>query len=152
MRFDNWTEDDASEPMARAPEDGVHSATIVSAREAKKKYLERKPDNPSGLCLEVKMDVAGWAVEHAIPAGLKWKIEELCKAAGVECPVPGEEWDEAQLENRTVRIVTAAAVSAKGNSYVRVEKYLEPEKAAAPTPAKRSKSAPPAPVNDDIPF
>jgi hypothetical protein len=155
MRFENWHRSaEPEDSMARIPEDGRHQATITSAREAKKKWLQRDK-NPDGRCLDVRMDVAGWAVEHAIPDSLTWKVEELCRAAGVPAPEPGEDWDEGQLVGRTVTIDTLQAVSPSGTAYVRVQKYIaaEPKATSQPAAAKRSRPVPPpAPADDDIPF
>lgn len=162
MRFDNvWMDDDKAEGgnLPLAPE-GTHTGEIISAKEKRLQFMQ-SDKNPDGLALVVVIDIPRYQqVECITPANYRGKLEAIARAAGIPLPSRDGDWDEKQLEGRTVTVQTLQAVSKKGTQYVRVEKWL-------PSPSQlQSKSAPPArsqaakahkaftanAASDDIPF
>lgn len=140
--------------------DGTHVGEIKWAGYQQKDWA-KKPQNPDGDCLTVKIAVPGYKpVWESIPCHFFGKVCALCAAASVNPPSKqSPNWDESQLVGRMVTIETLLGVSKAGNEYVKVErlkpgpKPLPPQVASAP-PRKPPKAAKPAsemPL-DDIPF
>jgi hypothetical protein len=152
MRFDEWPE--SKQPTGMPPEDGEHEGMVLKSAETTKKYLQTDR-NPTGACLAIELDIAGYQFETVIPAWLVYTICDLAESAGMPRPEKGQYWDESVLIGRTVRVKTVQKVSGKGTFYVQVEKFL-PRPGSAPAAAPQPKATKPAakqlPDNDDIPF
>lgn len=139
MRFDDyWMDDEPTEskPMAA---DGRHTGEIIDAKETRLDFM-KSDRNRDGACIVVTV-----AIPHAqpvaafIPANYRGKVEALARAAGVPLPVAGQEWDVAELIGKTVTVETLQAVSKKGTSYVRIERWF-------PSPSQPLPAAPRAPA------
>lgn len=169
MRFDElWTDDPTIDPKPRSDAplcpDGDYAGEIVKAEFRDLKF-KIKPDNPRGTSLVIDVEVPGYrTVESIIPAQMRWLVEQVCRAASVNIPVRGEDWDADQLVGRQVRIETVYGITQAGKEYVRVEKWLkgpdplpEPKPAAIKatpkrTPAAKVEAAGQGGEPDDIPF
>lgn len=163
MRFDEFLDDDAGAPAKAAtadlplPADGRHAATVVAAEE-KDLSFKAHPKNPGGRSLVATLQVAGCRpVEDITPAHLLGVVRAICRAARVEPPKRGVDWDPAQLIGAQVQIETTLSVAqGTGREYVRV-KWIAGPPGVAPTRVERA-VAPPARSNrpqlaeDDIPF
>jgi hypothetical protein len=170
VRFDElWTDDPTIDPKPTGDDlpmcpDGEHAGEITKAKRKDLKFMV-KPDNPRGTSLVLEVEVSNYRpVEAIVPAQMRWLIESVCRAASVNIPVRGEEWDEEQLVGRQVRIDTVYGLAKSGREYVRVEKWLkgpdplpEPKPAAIKatpkrTPAAKVEAAGQGGEPDDIPF
>lgn len=162
MRFDEfWDDDDSPTSVATADQpllpDGTHNGKIVVA-EIKDLKFKQSDRNPEGKTLVVKVAVKGYQlVEDLIPVTMRGLIEAVCRAAGVESPRKGEDWDESVLKGQTASIETTLCQAPSGREYVRLKwlpgvKPLPKDKKAKAAPPK----ATPAPAftedADDIPF
>ena len=170
MRFD-WPADSDFQPTQAAPvddrdrplvPDGRHTATIVWAGEQARDWA-KCDDNPTGAVLTVKLDFGQqWRPQwESIRGHWRGAIEAVCRAARVEAPTSGEDWDVKQLLGQVVAIDTVLAVSKAGREYVRVDKWhagaaplpVEIRKAPARTPARKAAAEfKAANGDDDIPF
>lgn len=162
MKFaEFWTEETASSqaPAGDTPPlpEGTHVGTIghVSWRNVEWK---KSPANPEGLCLNLRVDVAGYqAAWDDIPAQMRNIIEAVCRSARVHLPKPSEEWDCGELKGQTVTVETISGVSRAGKPFVRISKYRPstpplPKTPAAEKPAKAQKPQAADLAPDDIPF
>lgn len=165
MRFDEfWTDDPTMDPapsneLPMCP-DGEHAGEITKAKMKDLKFMV-KPENPRGTSLVLEIEVSNYRpVEAIVPAQMRWLIESVCRAASVNVPVKGEDWDCETLIGRQVRIETVYGLAKSGREYVRVEKWIkgpDPLPVAAKatparTPAAKVEAAGQAGANDDIPF
>lgn len=163
MNFDQWWNDE-DEPapagdLTMCP-DGRHTGEISEAyiKDLKFKVSER---NPAGTSLVVKVAIPGhYPVESIVPVQFRGLVEAICRAARVEPPAKGEDWDEGQLVGQVVAIETVLGVGKTGKEFVRVDKW---HPAAAPlpkaikatparTPAAKVEAARQGGSPDDIPF
>ena len=163
MRFDDYWGDEfdgAAVPASELPmvPDGRHTGEIIKA-EFKDLKFKISDANPTGASLVVKIDVPkAQPVEAIVPCHFRGLIETVCRAASVELPQKGEDWQARCLLGRTVTIETVQGVGKTGKEYVRIEKW---HPGPAPLPAEVAKRAPArtpaAKVTagldaDDIPF
>jgi hypothetical protein len=158
VKIPDWADAAPKTVSANLPmcPDGEHSGEIIAV-ESKRLDFMRGEGNAAGECLDVTVDVSGYQhVEVLVAAHWRGKMEAVARAAGVPVPQPKEEWDEAQLIGRQVRIKTVIGPRKGGGERVNVEKWLPSpsQKIAAPKPppAAPRRTAAPAPTGDDIPF
>jgi hypothetical protein len=142
VRFDDfWSDDQAMDPapsgdLPMCP-DGEHAGEIVKAKMKDLKFMV-KPENPRGTSLVLEIEVGQYRpVEAIVPAQMRWLIESVCRAAGLNVPTKGEDWDCETLIGRQVRIETVYGLAKSGREYVRVEKWMKgPEPLPLPVAAK----------------
>ncbi len=137
MNFDSYwgDEDDAMDKPLAA--EGRHTGEIVDVKEKRLEFMKSEA-NRDGASLVVTVSIPkAQRIEAMIPANYRGKIEALARAAGVAPPVRGEDWDTEQLVGRAVTVETVQAVSKKGTTYVRIEKWL-----ASPSQPFLEKKAP----------
>lgn len=129
MNFDDlWNWDD--KPAATVDHghtqllpDGTHTGDIVKA-EFKNLKFKVTDTNPSGTCLSVIWEKPlFYPVESLVPADWRGLLEAICRAAGVEPPRRGEDWDEKVLVGRVATIDVVNVVAASGKEYQRVTKW-----------------------------
>ena len=163
INFDSWWDDADSPPptgnLTMCP-DGRHTGEIVKAKVKDLKF-KTSDRNPAGTSLVVEVEVAGHhPVEAIVPVQFRGLIEAICRAARVETPPRGEEWDEQQLVGQVVTIETVLGVGKTGNEFVRIERW---HASAAPlpkavkaqparTPSAKVEAAGQGGAIDDIPF
>ena len=160
MRFDEFWEDtpetDGS-PLPLLPE-GTHTGEIKWS-EVKPLAFKASDKNPKGLSLIVKVAVSGYEpFEVIIPVQMRGLVGAVCKAARVEVPVKGQEWEEKQLKGKTVSFEATHYVAKNEVTYVNVTKWIEgpkgvpPKKVPARTPAAKVAAVGQGGTEDDIPF
>lgn len=143
--------------------DDTHVAEITAA------WIEpvdfdwaKSATNTEGKCLKLALEKNGFRqFEATVPCHFTGKVEAICRAARVDAPARGVDWDEKQLKGRVVAVETKQAVSQRGREYVRIEKWLPgPEqlpKAVRETPARKPAAKAAAAFKeqanaDDLPF
>jgi hypothetical protein len=168
VRWDEFLSDDvASEsagPLPLLPESQPNKPWVGEITEAAIAFKDfdwaKSEKNPDGKCLAVKIQVPNFrSVESTIPCHYMGKVAAMCRSARVHPPEAGEDWDEAQLVGQSVTFESVTVISAKGNEYARVSKWLPntaplPKVAKAParTPAAKVEAAGQGGASDDIPF
>jgi hypothetical protein len=163
INFDQWwNEDERPAPagnLTMCP-DGRHTGEITKAlfKDLKFKVSDQ---NPTGTSLVLEVQIPGhYPVEAIIPAQYRGLIEAVCRAARVDTPAKGEDWDETQLVDQVVAIETVLGVGKTGKEFIRIDRW---HPAAAPlpkalkatparTPAAKVEAAAQGGVPDDIPF
>lgn len=162
MRWDDFITDEPQGAVAIQPDkllsDGTHVGKIGWVQLGSKDWAKRD-ENAEGLCLTVRVDVAGYkSVFQSIPCHWRGSVEELCGSARVAPPAKGEDWDEEQLLDQVVSIETMLSVSKAGNEFVKVVRFKPTAQTTAPkpkpvrqTPTQKVDAQTQA-VTDDIPF
>jgi len=166
MRFDEFWSDDAATTATESADlpllpDGRHVGEIKVAR-FKAVEWKKTPTNPAGMCLTLCVEVAGHqAVWADCPVQFRGLIESVCRAASVQPPAKGEDWDESVLKGHMVSIETVQGIGKSGRQYVRIDKWHPgpgplPKEVAAKPAAKSPKGEKPnvatTEAYDDIPF
>jgi hypothetical protein len=163
INFDQWWDEDErpapSGDLTMCP-DGRHTGEITKAlfKDLKFKVSDQ---NRSGTSLVLEVAIPGhYPVEAIIPAQYRGLIEAVCRAARVDAPVRGEDWDETQLVDQVVAIDTVLGVGKTGKEFIRIDKW-HPGPPTVPkavkatparTPAAKVAAAGQEGVADDIPF
>lgn len=148
MNWDEFVDDDDIElirppagelPLLPASEPGKPwRGMVVSASVREVNFDWAKSEkNPAGKSLSIEVDVDGYRrFEQTVPCHFGSKIRAICAAAGVA--PPSGEWSEQQLVGRTVLVETVEAQSKAGNTYVRVQKWLQAVDAKPAEPKPRA--------------
>lgn len=159
IRFDEFWSDEAA-PAEQAgewpfPADGRHAGEIVRVRDQEFEFMDRHGANGRSLAIEVQIPKAK-RIEVLISVTWRGKISEVCRAARLAPPTPGEDWDPQQLVGREVVVETVLGIAKSGKEYCRIDKW---HAQAEPLPKAMAAASPPAPkkrpkptTDDDIPF
>lgn len=164
-----WDDFGGEDQVSRLLPPAEYAGTITVAQWAHADWAAKKHPESGGKILKVKIEIdapAGYAEAWTTVPVIKergWQFRVICAAAGVEAPSKdGPKWSPAGLVGKRVQVMTKVYTNPRTDeSKVEVEKWLPAEGAAkseavepkAAEPAKRSRSAQPATVNnDDIPF
>jgi hypothetical protein len=163
VNFDQWWDaDDSPAPagdLTMCP-DGRHTGEITKAlfKDLKFKVSDQ---NRAGTSLVLEVQIPGhYPVEAIIPAQYRGLVEAVCRAARVDAPARGEDWDETQLVGQVVTIDTVLGVGKTGKEFIRIDKWHSGPptvpKAVKATPARTSaakvEAAGQGGSPDDIPF
>jgi hypothetical protein len=177
MSLDEWgwgegEQEAAPQPFQILPA-GRHAAQITSCvyESRTPKHDKWRDTNPEGkqlsLTLEAMVGGRRFVFWDDVPRHFRWKVEQVCEAAGVQLTA-GPEQIAASLVGRRVEVETSIITLRSGQEKVKVERFYPAEADAPPpappetpksrparTPHQKAKAATAAaglPLDDDIPF